>query len=242
MEKFPTFKQGDSPKKLLEHTLLNNMFSALEGQVTRTLGVDSIRAGNSDYTPIPGGPSEVRLVRVVDYEAFSGSETFSAPLGEVNVIQCELIDALFAEEVGTQEVSQQSAKPNVIYAAAPPSFTTEVDAFIWVVKFSGQWWVLTGGGGGGSIIMFKVTDSDESGSGCVTATVELIPCGGADVAVGDEITVQDEAGCMFNIDPILLLGGYGFATKMQTTAMCDPYDTAECQWVVLHMCCQAGCP
>ena len=98
-------------------------------------------------------------------------------------------------------------------------------------------------GGGGSIIMFEVTDSDEAGTGCVTATVKLIPCGGAGVNVGDEIIVQDEAGCQFNIDPILLLGAYGFATKMKTTSMCDPYDTEECQWVVLTMCCSlGGCP
>lgn len=104
-------------------------------------------------------------------------------------------------------------------------------------------WLADTGGSGASIVMFKVTDSSEAGSGCVTATVELIPCGGADVAVGDEISVQDEAGCNFNVDPILLLGHYGFATKMQAPAMCDLYDTEECHWVVIVMCCAlGGCP
>lgn len=133
-----------------------------------------------------------------------------------------------------------------------PSFTETIynisesaigeDQYISVKRDKYGTWLADTGGGGGSIILFKVTDTDEAGSGCVTATVELIPCGGADVAVGDEITVQDEAGCNFNINPELLLGGYGFATKMQTTAICDPYDTAECQWVVITMCCQTGCP
>jgi hypothetical protein len=117
------------------------------------------------------------------------------------------------------------------------------DSYISVKRDKYGTWLADTGGGGSSIVMFSITDSDECGSGCVDATVELLACGLSSIAVGDPLVITDEAGCFFNVDPVFLLGVKGFAVKMDGSNDCDPYDTEACHWVVVSLCCTlGGCP
>lgn len=239
---FPTFNAGDPASKALNHKFLNNVGNSIANLSQRTIGQPGITNGAATFQPpiLPG--ADIRLGKVLEVEDATGD--FKGPLGAVNVIKFEVIDALFDETVGQQALTEQDASSNIIYAAAPTSFSALVNDFAWVTKWSGQWWVLTGGGGGGSsIIMFEIIDTEECGTGCVDATVELLACGFSGLNVGDEISIKDEAGCFFNVDPVFLLGVKGFAVKMDGDSDCTPYDTEDCHWVVISLCCAlGGCP
>jgi hypothetical protein len=103
--------------------------------------------------------------------------------------------------------------------------------------------VWSAGTGGSDIVLFTITDSEECGTGCVDATVTLRACGLNSPDAGETIVVEDEAGCFFNVDPVLLLGLKGFAIKMEDPGSCNPYSTEDCHWVVFSMCCAVGgCP
>jgi len=117
------------------------------------------------------------------------------------------------------------------------------DEYISVKRDKYGTWLADTGGGGSDIVMFTITDSEECGTGCVDATVTLRACGLSSPAVDSAIVVEDEAGCFFNVDPVLLLGLKGFAIKMEGAGSCDPYSTEDCHWVVFSMCCATGgCP
>ena len=73
---------------------VNKLFGAVEGSATRTIGVDTIHAGNAKYLPSPDPPPEIKLVKVVEFEEFVGDGSFKGPSGEVNVIRVEVIDAI----------------------------------------------------------------------------------------------------------------------------------------------------
>ena len=241
---FPNFSPRDPARKALNHKFLNSVTGAIENLSMRSQGETGTRNASGRFPEqLPPG-AEPKLAKVLEYEEFSGTLGFTAPIGEVNVIKVELTDAVFEEAVGTQDLTEVDSGERVVYAAASPSFTTEVDSYIWVMKWSNQWWVLSGGGGGGSsVVLFTITDSEECGTGCVDATVTLRACGLSSPEAGETIVVEDEAGCFFNVDPVLLLGLKGFAIKMEGAGSCDPYSTEDCHWVVFSLCCATGgCP
>jgi len=247
MEKFPTFKQGDPLSKLTNHSLLNNLFNAVQGQATRTLGTQTVSAGNSNYLPVGKESLQVKLVKVVDFEAFTGSETFKGPLGEVNVIEAEIIDAMFAEEVGTQAVSQLDATPNIIYAAAPPDFTAAVDDFIWVARFSHQWWVLVGGGGSGGgseYIIFTVIDvlcDDADGRRLLVEAIRISPPCSTPSGLDSygQLEVFDTKGCILNQyaddELIGITGDAMYTGNVATESYCEE------EWSLLSLCYSGAC-
>ena len=239
---FPTFNTGDPATKALDHKFLNNVGSSIANLSQRTIGQPRISNGAAEFQPplLPG--AEIKLGKVLEIQTATGE--FKGPLGVVNVVKFEVIDALFEETVGQQDLTEQDASSTVIYAAAPASYSALVNDFAWITKWSGQWWVLTGGGGGGaSMVLFEITDTEACGTGCVDATIEMLACGLSSFAVNDEIVVKDEAGCFFNVDPVFLLGVKGFALYMEGDSDCTAYDTETCHWVVISLCCAlGGCP
>tara|TARA_R110002096_G_scaffold66682_6_gene162288 strand:+ start:9540 stop:10283 length:744 start_codon:yes stop_codon:yes gene_type:complete len=243
-EMFEKFNKGDPASKALDHKFLNSLTGAISGLSRATIGDSRVNVGGNSYDPRKVPPVEVKLTKVLEFEESTATLGFKGDTGEVNVIKLEVIDAVFEETVGTQTLTELDASSNVIYAAAPPSFTAEVDDFVWVVKWSHQWWVITGSGGGGaSIVLFTITDADGCGSGCVDATVELRASGLTSVSIDDAITVYDEAGCFFNVDPVFLSGVKGFALKMEGDSPCTQYSTEDSHWVVISLCCAlGGCP
>ena len=156
-----------------------------------------------------------------------------------DVISSELCE-IYANVNGTlKEVINSSQK---VYNLQDSDLDGEIYVNIKRDKY-GQWYADSGGGGGASVIMFEIIDSEECGTGCVDASVELLACGFSGLTVGDEITVKDEAGCFFNVDPVFLLGVKGFAVKMDGDDDCTPYNVEACHWVVISLCCAlGGCP
>lgn len=117
------------------------------------------------------------------------------------------------------------------------------DEYISVKRDKYGTWLADTGGGGAAVVLFTITDAEECGTGCVDATVTLRACGLDAPDTGTAITVEDEAGCFFNVSPVQLLGLKGFAIKMEEAGSCDPYSTESCHWVVFSMCCATGgCP
>lgn len=155
---FPVFQAGDPATKALDHKFLNNVGNSISNLSQRTIGQPGIQNGAGEFRPpiLPG--AEIRLGKVLEIQTATGD--FKGPLGAVNVVKFEVIDALFEESVGQQDLTEQDASSTVIYAAAPTSFSAEADDFAWITKWSGQWWVLTGGGSGGGseYIIFTVSD------------------------------------------------------------------------------------
>lgn len=107
-------------------------------------------------------------------------------------------------------------------------------------------------GGGGQIILFKVTDAVPAFSSnpslpnpficnAVQAVVENVSCSMAgNVNIGDEVIIWDELGCNFNLPMDLLIGVYGYATRMVTQDLTEekvyPLEY-PCYWVVMRLCC-----
>ena len=109
------------------------------------------------------------MVKVLDIGT-PGSGVFGAS-GKVNVVKAELIDAIFAETVGSQDLTETDASDRVIYAAVSPSVSLAVNDFTWVTMWSGQWW-LTNMGGSATLkhgIVTEICDQD-----CSTYTVEIV--------------------------------------------------------------------
>lgn len=245
MSQFPKFGPEDPLKKLTSHSLQNSLFAAVSEAAKSPIGRPQINAGGIPFKPDLSTYPGAKLAKILEVGASTSAEEFKGPDGGVDVIRIEFVDAVFYEEVGPQSLTQNDASSRVAFAASPPGQTLTVDNYVWVVNWSNQWWVVVGGSGGGgsSIVMFTITDAEECGSGCVDADVTLIACGLSGVTVGDAIVVQDEAGCFFSVDPLFLLGLSGFATKMEVSSACDPYNTDECNWVVISMCNALGeCP
>lgn len=124
----------------------------------------------------------------------------------------------------------------ILYA---PEGTGELEC---VVRF-------VGGTGGAQIIDFEILYHCvdifiNSNCACATAIVTRTSCGGASVAVGDEILVWDRDLCWLNLPIDLLVGLRGWAVKMTND---DAYgdvacsesqeDTGPCRWVIKGLCC-----
>jgi hypothetical protein len=165
------FNAGDPASKALDHKFLNSLTSSIGSLSQRTIGQPGIanQAGNLSPPLLPG--AEIKLGKVLEVQTATGD--FKGPVGAVNVIKFEVIDALFAETVGQQSLVEQDAASTVIYAAADTALSIAVDDFAWLTKWSGQWWVLSGGGGGGVELKHAVVREvcDET---CGTYVVEII--------------------------------------------------------------------
>jgi len=166
---FPQFNAGDPAKKALDHKFLNNVTDSISQIAQKTIGQPGINNGAGNFNPrqLPG--PDMRLVKVLDIGT-PGSGTFGAA-GKVNVVKAELIDAVFNEAVGSQDLAEVDAADRILYAAASPAVSVAVDDFIWVTKWSGQWWV-TNMGGSATLkhgIVTAICDQD-----CSTYTVEIV--------------------------------------------------------------------
>jgi len=123
-------------------------------------------------------------------------------------------------------------------------------------RFSGQWGVINGGAGGvSSTILFEITDVNFDCCEYVNVEVVGSPCGGSP-AVGDLLTVWDDAGCFLDLPEEefeALVGTRGFAAKLYledsetgtatatatststSTASCE--EKPSCRWVIFQLCC-----
>lgn len=239
---FPKFKTGDPAGKVLNAEFLNGLTGSIANLSQPTIGAAGISNGIGQFTPDGRPPTEVKLVKVIDIGT-PATGNFVGPVGKVNVIQTEVVDALFEEAVGPQTLTELGASGHIIYAGEAPGSSTAVNDFVWIVRWSHQWWVMNGGGGGAAIVMFEITDTSESGSGCVDAVVDAVAYGLSDPEVGDMVTVEDITGCFFNVDPAFLLGVKGFAIKMDGPGSCEPYSADDFHWAVTSLCCTlGGCP
>lgn len=253
MEKFPVFKQGDPASKLLNHNLLNNAFSMIGSIGQTTIGRPSIGTGPASYMPSDRPPVEVVLAKVLGSSASTATGSFAGPTGEVEVFKVEKIDAVFEETVGTQQITQLDASTRVVYAAAPAGFTSADDSYVWIARWSHQWWILTGAGGGtggGQRILFQIDSISRGiGLGCnaVDATVLNVSCGDSIVSIGDTVRIWDALGCVFNIPEALLIGKEGYASYMTTPSYPDidpiqldgedPEPAPTCRWEAEKICC-----
>jgi hypothetical protein len=258
MEKFPVFKQGDPASKLLNHNLLNNAFSMIGSLGQTTIGRPSIGTGPASYMPSDRPPVEVVLAKVLGSSASTATGSFAGPTGEVEVFKVEKIDAVFEETVGTQQITQLDASTRVVYAAAPAGFTSADDSYVWIARWSHQWWILTGAGGGVSaaagVIKFVVDSASsaigQGAIGCdfVDAIVTHVGCNYTAVNVGDTVRIWDPDFCYFNIPISLLTYLRGTAQLMdnpvtaydlQNLVDCqyEVLSAGSCRWVVTGVCC-----
>ena len=114
--------------------------------------------------------------------------------------------------------------------------------------------VVTGGGGSAAprvrfVIQSTVFSIGMGAIGCdfVNALVTHVSCGGAGVAVGDEIQIYDPEYCHFNLPIELLVGLCGTATLNDAAAYIDGLDGFEdcltqllgtrCMWMIDTLCC-----
>lgn len=166
---FPKFSPGDPASKALEHKFLNKLTGAVGNVSRQTIGQGEINNASGKFVPRTPPAPEIRLVKVLDIGT-PGAGSF-APSGKVNVVKAELIDAVFAETVGSQDLSELDAADRIVYAAASPAITLAVNDFTWVTKWSGQWWV-TNMGGAATLkhgIVTAICDQD-----CSTYEVEIV--------------------------------------------------------------------
>jgi len=246
MAKFPTFKEGDPLGKLANHGTLNGLFGAVAHLSQGTIGRQEITAGGTNFSPGDRPQGETRLVKVIEVQA-AGSAGFKGPLGEVNVIKAEVIDAIFAEEVGEQPLTETAASSSVIYAAAPPDFTAAVDDFIWVARFSHQWWVLVGGGGSGGgseYIIFTVIDvlcDDADGRRLLVEAIRISPPCSTPSGLDSygQLEVFDTKGCILNQyaddELIGITGDAMYTGNVATESYCEE------EWSLLSLCYSGAC-
>lgn len=120
----------------------------------------------------------------------------------------------------------------------------------------GKLYTQKGGSGGAQIISFIIQSNGTFVGGItdptclhVQAEVVNISCGGSGVAVGDEVTIWDPAGCFFNVPVDILLYMQGMAVKMawddtNPYGICHPAAPppvepveGECWWKVISLSC-----
>lgn len=169
---FPKFSAGDPPGKLLDHKLLNSAFDKISSAEMPTVGRPDINNATGGFSPDNRPPVEIRLAKIMEFQTSTATSGFVGPTGQVNVIKAGIVDALFPEVVGTQTVSEQSASSEVIFAAANPDFDGSVGDFIWVKRWSHQWWVESAGGAATTLkhgIVRTLCDQD-----CNTYSVEIV--------------------------------------------------------------------
>ena len=171
MEDLPVFKKGDPASKLVDHKLINKAFGAINNLKRGTTGIPSAQLGGLTYRPEALPPIDAKLGRVMEVETSTGA--FTAPTGKVNVIKFELVDALFAEVVGEQDITQQNGAGRIVYAAADPESSLSVNDYAWLVQWSGQWWVLNGSGGGATTLRHGIVRSICDAT-CNTYVVEIV--------------------------------------------------------------------
>jgi hypothetical protein len=172
MEDLPVFKKGDPASKLVDHKLINKAFGAINNLKRGTTGIPSAQLGGLTYRPEALPPIDAKLGRVMEVETSTGA--FTAPTGKVNVIKFELVDALFAEVVGEQDITQQNGAGRIVYAAADPESSLSVNDYAWLVQWSGQWWVLNGSGGGGGLELKHGVVRSVCDASCGTYVVEIV--------------------------------------------------------------------
>lgn len=253
---FPKFAAGDPASKFLDHKILNSLTGSVSNLSQRTIGQPRIDTQSGEFRPpiLPG--AEIRLGKVLDVQSASGQ--FKSPSGKVNVLKMEVIDALFGETVGEQDVVEQDASSAVIYAAADPGLSVSVGDLLWMTKWSSQWWILSSGtgtgGSGAATIKFEVLSYSsalgQGANGCdyVDAEVKYISCDYSGVAVGDTVRVWDPDYCYFNL-PITLLDGLKGTAQLMDNAF-EVYDVNDlvdceyevfvagaCRWMVTSVCC-----
>lgn len=236
---FPKFAAGDPASKFLDHKILNNLTGSVANLSQRTIGQPRISTQAGEFQPpiLPG--AEIKLGKVLEIQTATGN--FKGPLGAINVVKFEVIDALFEEAVGQQDLTEQSASSFIIYAAAPTSFSAEVDDFAWLTKWSGQWWVLTGGGGSGGAeyVIFTVDDvlCDPAEGRRLSVSPQRIspPCSApSELSSYDLLEVFDLKGCIleqYTDDELIgLTGDAMYMGNLSTEYDCDK------KWSLISLC------
>ena len=106
-----------------------------------------------------------------------------------------------------------------------------------------EWLPFFGGGAGAEIIRFRVLDAVDYDEPCAECLVTGIMCNNASVEVGEQVTVIDRLGCLFNLDPTEMLARQGYAVRMQggTYGECGGTDT-DCSWEAMFLCVEETCP
>jgi hypothetical protein len=169
---FPKFNSGDPAEKLLNQKTLNQLSSILNSLNQPTIGRPTIRNGAATFLPDSLPPVEIALGMILEINTSTASTGFQGPTGEVNVIKVQKIDAVFEETVGTQDITQLDAKPNIVFAAADPDFSGAANDYVWMARWSNQWWVTEGAGGTSTFkhgIVRTLCDQ-----GCNTYEVEIV--------------------------------------------------------------------
>lgn len=122
-------------------------------------------------------------------------------------------------------------------------FEAKVDDYVVVAYFNGEWRPMTSSPSepGGGLIRFQIIDVDCE-ERVADAIVMAVPCPNPfDVEVGDQIEVYDKAGCLFDVDPVLLQDRIGYAAYMSNTETSDenPYYYGypdDCIWEAITLC------